>query len=83
MGAFTEYQAAEERLKALADVSSALAGQIAELLELRELVQQAQLSAECKKEPPKKRAVRPGRLFTQNHLIMGGSYRPARTSSQF
>ena len=83
MGGSSECQALEERLKAIADISSALAGQIAELLELRERVRQAQLSAECKKEPSKKRVVRPGRLFMQNQWTMGRSYHPARTSSQF
>jgi hypothetical protein len=62
MGGSKECQALEERLKAIADISSALAGQIAELVELRERVRQAQLSSECKKEPSKKRVVRPGRL---------------------
>jgi hypothetical protein len=83
MGAFTEYHAAEERLKAIADICSALAGQMAELRELRESVRQAQSSAECKKEPSKKRVVRPGRLFMQNQWTTGRSYHPARTSSQF
>jgi len=83
MGGSKERQALEERLKTIADISSALAGQIAEFLELRERVRQAQLSSECKKEPSKKRVVRPGRLFMQNQWTMGRSYHPARTSSQF
>jgi len=83
MGAFKQYQAAEERLKAIADISSALAGQIAELLELRERVREAQLSAGCKKQPCNKRVNRPGRLFMQNQWMMGRSYHPIRTGSQF
>jgi hypothetical protein len=83
MGGSKERQALEERLKTIADISSALAGQIAELLELRERVRQAQLSSECKKEPSKKRVVRPGRLFMQSQWMMARSYHPARTSSQF
>jgi hypothetical protein len=83
MGGSKECQALEERLKAIADISSALTGQIAELLELRERVRQAQLSAECKKEPLKKRVVRPGRLFMQSQWMMARGYHPARTSSQF
>jgi len=83
MGAFTEYQAAEERLQAIAHISSSLAGQMAELLELRESVRQAQSSAECKKEPSKKRVVRSGRLFMQNQWMIGRSYHPARIGSQF
>ena len=83
MGGSKERQALEERLKTIADISSALAGQIAEFLELRERVRQAQLSSECKKEPSKKRVVRPGRLFMQNQWMMARSYHPARTSSQF
>ena len=82
MGGSKDCQALEERLKAIADISSALAGQIAELLELRERVRQAQLSAECKKEPSKKRVVRPGRLFMQSQWMMGRSFRQARTNSQ-
>ena len=83
MGGSKERQALEERLKTIADISSALAGQIAEFLELRERVRQAQLSSECKKEPSKKRVVRPGRLFMQSQWMMARSYHPARTSSQF
>jgi len=83
MGALTDYQATEERLKSIADINLALAGQIAELLELRERVRQAQLSAECKKQPCNKRVIRPGRLFMQNQWMIGRSYHPTRTSSQF
>jgi DNA repair protein RadC len=83
MSAFGEYQAAEERLRALAGIGSALAVQIAELVELRERVRQAQLSAEYKKPSCNKRVIRPGRLFMQNQWMMGRIYHLTRTTSQF
>jgi hypothetical protein len=64
----------EEKLKVAADLSSALARQIAELLELREAVRKAELSAVCKKQNCKRPPVRPGRLFMQKHWAMGRNY---------
>ena len=72
-----ESHLSEEKLKAAADISSALACQIAELLELREAVRKAELSTVCKKQTYKKPAVRPGRLFMQTHWIMGRNYSTA------
>jgi hypothetical protein len=54
-----------EKLQAAADISSALACQIAELLELREAVREAELAIVCKKPNCKKLPFRPGRLFMQ------------------
>ena len=64
----------QDRLQAMADVSSALAGQIAELLELREAVRKAELAPARKKQACKKLAIRPGRLFMQTHWLMGRNY---------
>jgi hypothetical protein len=63
----------QEKLKAAADISSALACQIAELLELREAVRKAELSAVRKKQNYKK-PVRPGRLFMQTRWPMGRNH---------
>ena len=64
-------RALEERLHVLADTRSALACQMAELLELRRRVQQAELSEESGKQPLKKRVVRPGRLFMLSQWTVG------------
>jgi hypothetical protein len=64
----------QEKLKVVADLSSTLAGQIAELLELREAVRKAELSAVLKKQNCKKTPVRPGRLFMQKHWALGRNY---------
>ena len=72
-----ESHQSQEKLKVAADVSSALACQIAELLELREVVRKAELSTTCKKQNCKKPAVRPGRLFMQAQWAMGRNYPPA------
>jgi hypothetical protein len=63
-----------EKLQVAADISSALACQIAELLELREAVRKAELATACKKQNCKKLAVRPGRLFMQTHWLMGRNF---------
>jgi hypothetical protein len=42
-----ESHLSQEKLKAAADISSALACQIAELLELREAVREAELATVC------------------------------------
>jgi hypothetical protein len=65
--------ALEERLDALADTSSALACQMAELHELRRCVQQALLSEESGKQLLKKRVARTGRLFMLSQLTVGRS----------
>jgi hypothetical protein len=70
MGAFTDREVAEERLKALAESCSALAGQMADLLELRERVRRAQSHKEVTKLPLPKQVGRPGRLFMQNQWMM-------------
>ncbi len=77
-----KYQLAKERLQSVTDASSALASQMAELLELRERVRQAQLSNKPDEQQPRyKRIVRPGRLFMQNQWMMGRSYYPTRISA--
>ena len=84
MGDLEKYQAAEERLQSLTDATSTLASQMAELLELRERVRQAQSSNEGGGQQPRyKRVARPGRLFMQNQWMMGRSYYPARINSPF
>jgi hypothetical protein len=69
-----ESHQSQEKLKVAADISSALARQIAELLELREVVRKAELSTACKQQNCKKPAVRPGRLFMQAQWAMGRNY---------
>jgi hypothetical protein len=69
-----ELKQSKEKLEAAADISSALASQIAELLELREAVRKAALPAECKKQNCKKKINRPGRLFMQTQWLMRRSY---------
>jgi hypothetical protein len=64
----------QDKLKTMADVSSALACQIAELRELREAVRKAELAPARKKPACKKLAIRPGRLFMQTHWLMGRNY---------
>jgi hypothetical protein len=60
MGDLEKYQAAEERLQSLTDATSTLASQMAELLELRERVRQAQSSNEGDGQQPRyKRVARP------------------------
>jgi len=49
-----ESHQSQEKLKVAADISSALARQIAELLELREVVRKAELSTACKQQNCKK-----------------------------
>jgi hypothetical protein len=84
MGDLEKYQAVEERLQSMTDATSTLASQMAELLELRERVRQAQSSNEGDRQQPRyKRVARPGRLFMQNQWMMGRSYYPARISSPF
>jgi hypothetical protein len=72
-----ESHQSQEKLKFAADISSALACQIAELLELREAVRKAELATVCKKQNCKKPAVRPGRPFMQTHWLMGRNHPPA------
>jgi hypothetical protein len=69
-----ELNQSKEKLKAAADISSALARQIAELLELQEAVRKAELPAECNKQNCKQQIVRPGRLFMQTQWLMRRSY---------
>jgi|HubBroStandDraft_2_1064218.scaffolds.fasta_scaffold404853_2 hypothetical protein len=85
MGDLEKYQAVEERLQSMTDATSTLASQMAELLELRERVRQAQSSNEGDGQQPRYKRVarRPGRLFMQNQWMMGRSYYPARISSPF
>jgi hypothetical protein len=84
MSDLTKCQAAEERLKAMVDVRSALASQLTQLRELRERVRQAEWSSEGDGQQPRyKRVARPGRLFMQNQWMMGRSYYSARISSSF
>jgi hypothetical protein len=66
-----EHKALDERLRAAAHTSAALAHQIDELLELRDAVRTAELATVCKKQSSKKLSVRPGRLFMQTHWLMG------------
>jgi hypothetical protein len=63
----------QEKLEAAAKMSSALARQIAELIELREAVRKAESSAACKKQDYKK-PVRPGRLFMRTRWVTGKNY---------
>jgi hypothetical protein len=60
-----QHFALDERLRAAADNSVALADQIDELLELRDAVRTAELAMVCKKRSSKKLPVRPDRLFMQ------------------
>jgi len=84
MGDLEKYQAAEERLQSLTDATSTLSSQMAELLQLRERVRQAQSSNEGDGQQPRyKRVARPGRLFMQNQWMMRRSYYPARINSPF
>jgi hypothetical protein len=84
MGDLEKYQAAEERLQSLTDATSTLSSQMAELLQLRERVRQAQSSNEGDgRQPRYKRVARPGRLFMQNQWMMRRSYYPARINSPF
>jgi hypothetical protein len=76
-----KHQALEQRLQALADTRSALAGRMAELHELRRCVQQAGLSEELKKPPLTKRIVRPGRLFMLGQWTVGQSASAGSLSS--
>jgi hypothetical protein len=66
-----EHKALDERLRAVAHNSAALAHQIDELLELRDAVRTAELAMVCKKHSSKKLPARPGRLFMQTHWLMG------------
>ena len=84
MGDLEKYQAAEERLQSLTDATSTLSSQMAELLQLRERVRQAQSSNEGDgRQPRYKRVARPGRLFMKNQWMMRRSYYPARINSPF
>ena len=84
MGDLEKYQAVEERLQSKTDATSTLASQMAELLQLRERVRQAQSSNEGDgRQPRYKRVARPGRLFMQNQWMMRRSYYPARINSPF
>ena len=84
MGDLEKYQAVEERLQSMTDATSTLSSQMAELLQLRERVRQAQSSNEGDgRQPRYKRVARPGRLFMQNQWMMRRSYYPARISSPF
>jgi hypothetical protein len=72
-----ESHRSQEKLKFAADISSALACQIAELLELREAVRKAELATVRKQQNCKKPPARPCRLFMQTHWLMGRNHPPA------